>query len=145
MNVFALIHTVMAVIAFTLIVIFLLFGFIEGLTQSVVMLEGTEKVNSVHIPHLIERCLKEDNDYISESYLDSLNGEDIAAFCGIKEFYVKADVILYKRSDEGVDVKKWTFGPREELRYPFEIYTNIMGEDGNIHVGKIKTTLEVVE
>lgn len=97
-------------------------------------------LNTVDATHFVEACLKNGNEYILASDLDSKSG-DMGEICRnsfpmLSEVSARAKVVDLEK-DVGGKEKAWVFGWSEGSGDPsHQIYVNIL--DGNeIHVGRL--------
>ena len=86
MDVYNLIYSAMGVLALTLIVIFLLFGYFAALGTTVISQDKRDEINAIHAAHIVENCLKNKKEIIEEAYLISVNNEKTGSLCGIHGF-----------------------------------------------------------
>lgn len=136
---FKLIYTVFAAIIFVVVVVFS-YSFTASSIQEVgvKMMNSSQELEVIDVPHIIERCFKGENDSISANFLDEKvsMGEDV---CGICKICITR--VMAKLTDLETD-KEWTFGEAEK-DYFHSIFVSIKVNE-KIHVGRLYVQMEKI-
>ena len=141
MDVFNILPHSIAILAVALFFVFLVYGYFEALTVTRVSLDNTPQIRSIQVAHIAETCLKNGKKIIHEEYLDSLGRSYFSEVCKIDEFPIETEITMFSPENGDVEKKEWKLLSRKSIQDPetSEIFTNIIGKDGNMNIGKITT------
>ena len=110
--------------------LFLIMTIINMGTSVEILEKNIEQLNAFDAARIVEKCLKNGQEYILEVYLDDNKGEDLCKVCGMCEI---KPIAWVENLETG---KKWGFH-RTTTSYDSTLLVSIELENGEVNIGRL--------